>query len=146
MTRIEFHFNAPDRLNYTCRLLRKVHASQLKVGVVGTQALLAKLDRALWTFSAQDFIPHALSGSGDVIEEEGTCAVWLAETVSAMGPIDVLVNLGEAAPAGFEGVARLIEIVSADELDRANARARWKHYTQLGYNLIQHDLAKPPPA
>ena len=34
-------------------------------------------------------------------------------------------------------------IVTADDLDRANARARWKQYTQLGYELIRHDLAKP---
>ena len=141
MTRIEFHFNAPDRLNYTCRLLRKVHASRARVGVVGSPVFLAQLDQALWTFSAQDFIPHALLLAGQC--DDQLSAVALSNSVSALGSVDVLVNLGEAVPAGFDAVPRLIEIVTADDLDRANARARWKQYTQLGYELIRHDLAKP---
>jgi len=146
MTRIEFHFNAPDRLTYTCRLLRKVHASQLRAGVVGAQPFLSHLDQALWTFSALDFIPHALVGSGGLPAADGACAVVLAESVAALGTVDVLVNLGDAVPAGFESAPRLIEIVTADDLDRANARARWKQYAQLGYELIRHDLAKPAVA
>ena len=141
MTRIEFHFNAPDRLNYACRLLRKIYAGQLRVGVIGAQPLLGHLDQALWTFSALDFIPHALVQPGQPVVQ-GT-AVVLAETVAALGQVDVLVNLGEGVPMGFESMARLIEIVTSDDLDRANARSRWKQYTQRGYELIRHDLAKP---
>ena len=72
--------------------------------------------------------------------------VVLAETVAALGQVDVLVNLGDAVPVGFETVPRLIEIVTADDLDRANARMRWKQYSQQGYELIRHDLAKPVAA
>ncbi len=146
MTRIEFHFNAPDRLTYTCRLLRKVHASGLRAGVVGAQPFLSHLDQALWTFSAADFISHMLVGAHGQPSADAACAVVLAESVAALGAVDVLVNLGDAVPAGFEKVSRLIEIVTADDLDRANARARWKQYTQLGYDLIRHDLAKPVAA
>jgi DNA polymerase-3 subunit chi len=144
MTRIEFHFNAPDRLNYACRLLRKVYASQLRVGVIGSPSLLGHLDQALWTFSALDFIPHALVQPGQPVAQD--TPVVLAETVAALGQVDVLVNLGDDVPVGFESVTRLIEIVTSDDLDRANARSRWKRYTQLGYELIRHDLAKPVAA
>jgi len=146
MTRIEFHFNAPDRLTYTCRLLRKVHASQLRAGVVGSQPFLAHLDQALWTFSALDFIPHVLVVGNGLPPANGVSPIVLAESVSALGPVDVLVNLGDAVPVGFETVPRLIEIVTADDLDRANARMRWKQYSQQGYELIRHDLAKPVAA
>lgn len=146
MTRIEFHFNAPDRLTYTCRLLRKVHASGVRAGVVGNPTLLGHLDQALWTFSALDFIPHQrLSATGPAAADPA-CAVVLADRVAELGPVEVLVNLGEEVPQGFESLPRLIEIVTADDLDRAQARARWKRYTQLGYELIQHDLAKPAAA
>ena len=144
MTRIEFHFNAPDRLNYACRLLRKVYASQLRAGVVGSQPFLGHLDQSLWTFSALDFIPHALVEVARPADQGA--AVVLAETVAALGQVDVLVNLGDQVPDGFESVGRLIEIVTSDDLDRANARSRWKHYAQLGYELVRHDLAKPVSA
>ena len=143
MTRIEFHFNAPERLTYTCRLLRKVHASQLRAGVVGNLPFLSHLDEALWTFSAQDFIPHKLLASGAHAEGAYSETVILADNVKSLGRVDVLINLGEAVPAGFESIARLIEIVTADDLDRAQARSRWKHYAQMGYELVRHDLAKP---
>jgi len=142
MTRIEFHFNAPDRLTYACRLLRKVHASGVRTGVVGTQPFLNHLDQALWTFSALDFIPHTLVEMGQATEAQAR-AVCLAESVAALGQVDVLVNLGDDVPEGFGAIPRLIEIVTADDLDRANARVRWKRYTQLGYELVRHDLAKP---
>ena len=40
MTRIEFHFHIPERLRYTCRLLRKARAQDLRVAVVGASATL----------------------------------------------------------------------------------------------------------
>ncbi len=144
MTQIEFHFNAPDKLVYTCRLLRKCMASGARAGVVAAQPLLGHLDQKLWTFSEMDFIAHALL-AGDA-PPDAACPVLLAERVDLLGAVDVLVNLGGEVPEGFESVARLIEIVTADELDRAQARQRWKQYTQQGYTLIRHDLGKPVAA
>ena len=58
MTRIDFHFNAPDKLAYGCRLLRKVHRAGQRAVVFGPVRLIADLDQALWTFSPLDFLPH----------------------------------------------------------------------------------------
>jgi DNA polymerase-3 subunit chi len=55
---------------------------------------------------------------------------------------EVLLNLGDEVPEGFERFDRLIEIVSSDDHGRAQARVRWKHYKSLGYELQQHDLSK----
>lgn len=51
---------------------------------------------------------------------------------------EVLLNLGRAAPAGFESFGRLIEIVANDEADRRAGRQRWKHYAQRGYPIERH--------
>jgi DNA polymerase-3 subunit chi len=56
---------------------------------------------------------------------------------------DVLVNLGDEVPGGFDRFKRLIEVVSSDDHGKAQARLRWKHYKSLGYELLQHDLSKP---
>jgi DNA polymerase-3 subunit chi len=55
---------------------------------------------------------------------------------------EVLLNLGDEVPVGFDRFGRLIEIVSNDDHGRAQARVRWKHYKSLGYELLQHDLSK----
>ena len=140
MTRIEFHFNAPERLQYACRLLRKANAQNLRVGVVGSAPALRQLDAALWTFSAADFLPH--STASDHVDIQNASAILLTEDPALCVGRPVLVNLGDEVPAGFERFARLIEIVAVDDHGRMTARQRWKHYTAHGYDLLQHDLSK----
>ena len=53
----------------------------------------------------------------------------------------ILASLQRQIEAGFERFARLIEIVTTDEADRAAARARWKHYAARGYALNRHEVA-----
>src|SRR5512145_1032321 len=59
MTEVAFHFNAPDKLAYACRLLRKAVGSGARVVVTAPADVLARLNSLLWTFSQLDFIPHA---------------------------------------------------------------------------------------
>jgi len=59
MTRIDFHTQVQDRLNYTCRLIRKAHAANCQIIVFNDNSEeLAALDEALWSFSESDFLPH----------------------------------------------------------------------------------------
>lgn len=138
MTEIAFHFNAPDKLAYACRLLRKAVSGGARAVVSGPDALLARLDQQLWTFSALDFVPHCMVGSPDRVLQASP--IVLAADVQQAPALPVLVNLGELVPAGFERFARLIEVVSGDEDDRALARGRWKHYAARGYAIVRHDL------
>ncbi len=63
MTRVDFHFNAPDKLQYGCRLVRKIYRARHKVLVwCDDKVRLAEFDRMLWTFSQHDFIPHVAAG------------------------------------------------------------------------------------
>lgn len=140
MTRIEFHFNAPERLQYACRLLRKAHGRALKVGVVGSEAALRQLDAALWTLSETDFLPHSTATDAKAVQDASP--IRLHVDPQQLGGLDVLVNLGDEVPAGFESYERLIEIVATDDHGRMTARQRWRHYTAQGYDLVQHDLSK----
>ena len=58
MTRVDFHFNAPDKLHYGCRLLRKIHRAGQRAVVYAPPVEIAALDTGLWTLSPLDFIPH----------------------------------------------------------------------------------------
>jgi len=141
MTEIAFHFNAPDKVVYACRLLRKAVATNAKVVVVVPQEQMAQLDESLWTFSQLEFLAHCKVDSLLAIRQASP--LHLATSVDEMDeftPRDVLLNLGDTVCAGFEQFARVIEIVSMDEQDRNLARLRWKHYTGRGYSITRHDL------
>jgi len=143
LTRVDFHFNAADKLGYGCRLVRKIYRARHKVLVWCDDAVrLDEFDRLLWTFSQQDFIPHV--GAGDPLAAE-TPVLLAAEPVET--PFhEVLVNLGSAMPPMFSRFDRLIEVVASGEADREAARERWRFYRDRGYPLERHDLAQAPGA
>lgn len=140
MTEVAFHFNVADRTDYLCRLLRKVLAAHRQALVLLPESVLGELDRTLWTFSQQDFVPHALVSAPTTIRERSP--VLLASTPCDVAHSDVLINTLPEVPQGFERFARLLEIVGLDESERLPARQRWRYYTQQGYPLVRYDVAQ----
>jgi DNA polymerase III subunit chi len=139
MTDIAFHFNAPERLGYALRLLRKAYGTGARVAVTGDEPLLAELDRALWTMAPLAFIPHTTEEQNAMVVQ--LSPIVLAQNLSALPHYEVLVNLSDEVPQGFERFERLIEVVTTDEQQRRTARQRWRHYSERGYALTRHDLA-----
>jgi DNA polymerase-3 subunit chi len=140
MTEVAFHFNAPDKVGYACRLLRKAAGTGARVVVTGDAQLLRELDVALWTFAALEFVPHCLAPASSE-QVLAASPIVLAEAAQAAPHRQVLVNLGQPVPQGFEGFERLIEVVTLADEDRQGARQRWKHYADRGYAITRHDLA-----
>lgn len=140
MTEVAFHFNAPAKIGYACRLLRKASGAGARVVVTGDAQLLAELDVALWTFAPLEFVAHCNAANAPP-QVLAASPVVLAAGVRDTPHREVLVNLGDVVPEGFERFDRLIEVVTGDEGDRRQARARWKHYADRGYAITRHDLA-----
>jgi DNA polymerase-3 subunit chi len=53
---------------------------------------------------------------------------------------EILLNLAQSMPEGYETFERVIEVVGLGEEDKTHARERWKTYSQRGYTLVKHDL------
>ena len=141
MTDIAFHFNAPDKLAYVCRLLRKAVGSGAKVVVVADNATLQALDTQLWTFAPLEFVPHCRADSPPALLQASPILLTTAlKDAQVLPHQQVLVNLCSTVSAGFERFQRVIEVVSLDDQDRQNARTRWKQYTDQGYSITRHDL------
>lgn len=143
MTDVAFHFGAPDRLAYTCRLLRKATATGARVLVRSSPADCAGLDAALWNLGPTEFISHCRATAADAVRARSS--VLLVDDAAELdASFAVLVNLAEDVPEGFEQFQRVIEVVSTDEYERSLARQRWKHYTGRGYTITRHDLKSRP--
>jgi DNA polymerase III subunit chi len=144
VTEISFYFNAPDKVDYACRLLRKAFNAGAKVMVVAEPQALAQLDAALWTFSPVDFIPHCFGDANAGMLAVTPVVLASSAQVAANGlGGQILLNLGGQVPEGFERFERLMELVGAEIEDRLLGRVRWKHYAHRGYALTKHDLTTP---
>ncbi len=142
MAQVDFHFNAPDKWAYVCRLLRKGSVQGKRMGVCAAAETVHFLNQSLWNLNASDFVSHCLSTDSAVLLAQSS--VVLAEdwsSLQALSGLDVWVNLKEAPPPDMALVARLIEVVGPDDEDKLNARLRWKHYTQRGFAINRFDLA-----
>ena len=141
MTEVAFHFGAPDKIAYTCRLLRKAVGSGARVVVVALPSAIARLDADLWGVGAIDFVPHCLdSASASLLRHSPAVLSAQIHTPPALvNP--VLVQLCHPVSQSVRLYTRVIEVVSLDEGDRAEARQRWKAYAAWGIPIQKHDLA-----
>jgi DNA polymerase-3 subunit chi len=144
MTRVDFAFNAPDRLRAACAAARKRHqAGGLLVVYCGDGARLSAFDRLLWAFDDISFIPHVLVT--DPLAADTPVLLTAADPAGALPGERLaqawLLNLDDDCPPHYEGYARLLEVVSASPDERQAARRRWRDYQAAGHNLHSHDLS-----
>ncbi|NLC24352.1 MAG: DNA polymerase III subunit chi [Oxalobacter sp.] len=141
MTKIEFRTDIADKISYTCRWVRKALSVSSTPGIVlfvRDRTQLARLDEALWTFSDQDFLPHALANDPRAFR----APVILTDNDTIELPHhQVLVNLSDTIPSCFARFERLLELVSTDEADTAAGRERYAHYRQRGY-ILHHEATR----
>jgi DNA polymerase-3 subunit chi len=139
--RIDFHFNVEHRLQYACRVIRRARAADCRVLVYARDAdRLGRLDTALWTFSALDFVPHVFADSPLAAR---TPVLLAASLAGAKRDYPVLVNLDDEVPPDLASLGarfeRLIEIVGREDDDRRCARERFRAYRDAGLQPHSHD-------
>lgn len=137
MTRIDFHSNVSNQLDYACRLTRKALAAGCKLVVRHqSEAQRAEFDQLLWAFSEFDFLPHVtmphhLAEYTPVLlslEAENDAEVIYHHN-------EILLNLSDKIPADFAHFERLIEIVPQEAKTTEAGRARYRYYQQHGFQL-----------
>ena len=135
---VAFHFNVADPLRYLCRLLRKVHQAGMSALVCVPPALARELDQALWTFAAEEFIPHAGWSADELVQARTPILIDHRPELLPARPL--LFNWTEQVASGFERYERVIEIVDTDPDMRARARERWRAYQALGQTPDATDM------
>ncbi len=140
MTEVTFHFNTQAKLDHALRMVRTISGKGNRLVVTGEPALLRELDVLLWTFEPLEFLPHCYAGS---VPEAVLAAspVVLADATRAAPHHEVLLNLGDEVPDGFERFEKLVEVITVDMEDRQRGRARTKHYKDRGYSVRHYDTA-----
>ena len=146
MTQVDFHFNAPDKLPYVCRLLRKASGQGRRVGVLADQDTSHLLNQLLWNLNASDFVTHCLiSDATSLVDHSSVIFAAKWEDLIALQQLDVFLNLNDLPPSNLDGIERLIEVVGPEERDKTSARQRWKYYSQLGFQINRFDLTSAKP-
>ncbi|TVQ90310.1 MAG: DNA polymerase III subunit chi [Chromatiaceae bacterium] len=142
MTRIDFYVLKPgargDRLDLTCRLVQRIHdQQQLRILLHCPEPRLARdLDRRLWTFRDDSFLPHGLVGETDPT----LTPILISSDGEPANEQQVLINLGLEVPTFFARFARLCEPLDQDPTVLAAGRRRYACYREQGLPLASHQV------
>lgn len=139
MTEVAFHFNAPDKTAYACRLLRKAYLKGARLLVLADPGGAAALDQLLWTMAGVEFVPHCSEGAAPGLRAASPIFIASGEAPLDFAA-DVLLNLRNDMPVGYQRFGRVIEVVTPEEPDRLSARERWRQYKAAGLEPLRHDL------
>jgi DNA polymerase III subunit chi len=146
--RVDFYVlqsTAPrQRWIFACRLAEKAYLGNLKIVMLQDNLSDAKaLDDLLWTFNERSFVPHELC-----LDEKFDPAtpVHLGLDAAKLPGVDLLVNLTDRMPDGFDRFARVAEIMDADPERRRMGRERFKAYRDLKVTLESHQIGQSDEA
>jgi DNA polymerase-3 subunit chi len=145
MTRIDFYILSGDanREQFACRLAEKVYLLGQGVYIhTGDAGEAAELDKLLWTFKQNSFVPHAIAEQSPDPE----AAVLIghgaeAESHNHAQQRELLINLAPEIPLFFSSFKRVAEIVDNNEQNKNSGRDHYRFYRDRGYTLENHTIS-----
>ncbi len=139
MTRVDFYVlrshDEHSRLLTACRLIHKAFTQGLRVHVyTQDEAQTEALDRLLWSFRQDAFIPHTRDPAS---ADEWVC---LHHQQPPQHPTAVLLNLAvQRAPFAVH-IPRIMHIVNEAPEIRASGREHYRFYRDQGCELNHYPL------
>ncbi|HHH44154.1 MAG TPA: DNA polymerase III subunit chi [Gammaproteobacteria bacterium] len=143
MTEVDFYLlkddSAQARVQFACRLADKAYRLGNRV-FIHTQSAeqTEQLDKLLWTFQQNSFVPHERYQAGQPVSSP----VQLAHDAEPDADSDVLINLAADVPLFFSRFERVAELVDGSEPVRRQGRKRYSFYKDRGYPLRTHEIKR----
>ena len=135
MTEVGFYHLTRSTLEQALpKLLERVLAAgQRAVLRVGPPERLDALDRHLWTYANDAFLPHGTKADGFAEDQP----IWLTTGDDNPNGATVLLLADGAAPEPMTGYARVLDLFDGNDPDAlAAARERWKAAKAKGMTLV----------
>jgi len=137
MTRVDFYQLNPQQPNQdrvVCQLCQKAYENkQFTLLLTQNQQQTAHLDRQLWVFNDDSFIPHDAQDS-----DEFKTPILVHDEPEFKGDRQLLINLTNTIPTNFAQFERVIELVT--EEIKQQAREHYSYYKERGYPLNHYNL------
>ncbi len=133
MTEIQFYHLLTTPLERALpKLMEKAYAAGMRALVHGSEAQCALLDRALWTYHPNAFLPHGTKHDPQPERQP----IYLSSGEENPNGATLLVIVSGDTYDGTGPFTRVLDIFDGtDETKLAEARARWKHYRSQGFVL-----------
>ncbi len=141
MTEVDFYLlkddSAQGRAQFACRLAAKAYRLGNRIFIHTESAdQTQQLDKLLWTFQQNSFVPHGVYRTG----QDDPPPVQLAHDAEPDAGNQVLINLAADVPVFFSRFERVAELVNDNADVRRQGRKRYTFYQDRGYTLRTHEI------
>ena len=144
MTRVTFYLldqNGPDADHFACRLAEKAWRGGLPIHIhTRDERHCATIDRLLWGWKEDSFLPHARIDSD---YPPGT-PITLGFQPPQLSERRLLINLDQQVPDFFKDFARVCEIVVQNPEQKDISRAKFRTFRKLGISPETHTMSAHP--
>ena len=135
------HFRSIGSKNYllyVCKLVEKGFKQKIQPIYIQTknQQQAIQLDKLLWTFKQDSFIPHTIVGNSGL----DSTPVQIGWNENQFHTAAAIVNLSEEIPISYLESKKIHEIIDDDEVKKNKARERWKNYKSEGCHLDVYQI------
>ena len=141
MTKIDFYILKAaaknNRYTLACVLAEKAWKADCRILIsVNNDEELRHMDRLLWLWQEQSFIPHGILGKVD----SKLNPILITTGNDPADEHDILINLNIETPSYFSRFERVLECVDKDDKQKTESRNRYRFYRDHGYPLNTHEI------
>jgi len=137
------HFESIERkdfLVYVCKLIEKGYKQNINPIFIktNTQKQAEELDKILWTFRQESYVPHALV---DKDKDNNTQPVQIGWVDNEIEDAEAIINLSDGMPDTSNHLKKIHEIIENIDEKKEKARERWKKYKSIGFDIKAHKIS-----
>lgn len=141
MTQVDFYILKRgadgNRFQLACRIAEKAYRQGRRVLIqAGTDEEANHIDRLLWTFKQNSFLPHGFPNKVDT----AITPILINQASNPGNEHDVLINLCHETPDFFSRFERVAELIDHDPQVKQAGRQRFRFYRDRGYPLNSHEI------
>ena len=130
--------NEDKTLRFACQRVEQAYQAQQKIYLhVDSYELAERLDKLLWTFRDDSFLPHQII-SPDYPDSPIQIGYKDEGPPSSR---ELMINLAKNIPSFYPQFNRIIEIISSDSTAQQAARERYRQYRDHGFELNTHKMS-----
>ena len=136
------HFESIERkdfLIYVCKLIEKGYKQNINPIFIktDTQTQAEELDKLLWTFRQESYIPHTLVDQ----DSNNTQPVQIGWIDNEIEDAEAIINLSNGMPDISKHLKKIHEIIVNIDERKEKARERWKKYKSIGFNIKAYKVS-----
>ena len=136
------HFESIERkdfLIYVCKLIERGYKQNINPIFIktDTQKQAEELDKILWTFRQESYIPHTLVDQ----DSNNTQPVQIGWIDNEIEDAEAIINLSDGMPDISNHLKKIHEIIENIDEKKEKARERWKKYKSIGFNIKAYKVS-----